>query len=345
MIQRGAVPRCTAQDWLADPAHTRAWHCALEQGLRAVGSTRPNPPVGAVIISPNGQVCGQGHTQPPGSAHAEIMALHQAGTAARGATAVVTLEPCNHTGRTGPCSKALIDAGVARVVIGTTDPNPHAAGGISSLIAAGIEVIVLDIVSEALRPWLHWVTTGRPWVTWKVAHTLDGFIAAEDGTSQWITSEQARAAAHVDRAHRDAIVVGTGTVLADNPRLTARDTDGSLLERQPEPIVIGGRPIPDSFHLATRGVRQFSSIEQAWEYLGAQGHANVLVEGGAGLAHSLLSQAMVDEIHAYIAPKILGKGTPMIGGVVGSTLSDAQQFEIVETTPLGPDLRLVLRRQ
>ncbi|PRQ11931.1 bifunctional diaminohydroxyphosphoribosylaminopyrimidine deaminase/5-amino-6-(5-phosphoribosylamino)uracil reductase RibD [Corynebacterium sp. 13CS0277] len=324
------------------PAEEAAFARAEEASLSALGGVWPNPAVGAVILDAAGHVVGVGATQPPGGPHAEVVALTHAGERARGGTAVVTLEPCNHTGRTGPCAQALLAAGIRRVVIGQPDPTRTAGGGAETLRAHGVQVLTIGRTAAALEPWLHRQATGRPWVTWKVAHTLDGFIAAADGTSQWITGPTARAAGHADRARRDAILVGTGTVLADNPRLSARTPSGALAAHQPEPIVVGTRPIPPHFHLA--GVaRQFSTLASAMDYLVDAGHTNVLVEGGAGLARSALAAGIVCDIHAYVAPKILGAGTPMIAGMVSPTLSQAQQFEIVDITPLGEDVRLVAR--
>ena len=205
---------------------------AIAHAQRVKGTTYPNPPVGAVILSREGEVVGVGGTEPASGPHAEIVALRAAGERAAGGTAVVTLEPCNHHGRTPPCVDALIEAGVAAVVYAVADPNPVASGGADRLRRAGIAVtsgVAADAVaSGSLREWLHKQRTGRPHVTWKFAASIDGRSAAADGSSQWITSAAARADVHRRRAAADAIVVGTGTVFADNPTLTARLPDGAL---------------------------------------------------------------------------------------------------------------------
>ncbi len=225
-----------------------AMRLAVEHADLVKGSTYPNPPVGAVILDRDGRVAGAGGTEPAGSAHAEVVALRRAGRRAEGGTAVVTLEPCNHHGKTPPCVDALLDAGIASVVYAVTDPNPTAAGGAARLAAAGVHVVgdvEADLVAAGpLREWLHKQRTGLPHVTWKYATSIDGRSAAADGSSQWITSEAARADLHRRRAAADAIVVGTGTVLTDDPTLTARLADGGLADRQPLRVVVGRREIP-----------------------------------------------------------------------------------------------------
>ena len=217
---------------------------ALSLARKAVGSVRPNPPVGAVLVR-DGEVVGEGYTRPPGQAHAEIVAIRQAGPRARGATLYTTLEPCNHQGRTGPCSEAIIEAGVVEVHSAVTDPNPHVKGrGLSRLSEAGIAVSTGEMAGEASRlieAYAKLVTTGTPFVTAKFAMSLDGKIATRTGSSQWITGEEARAYAHRLRTASDAVMVGINTVLADNPRLTARDGSGASLERQPLRVVVDSR--------------------------------------------------------------------------------------------------------
>ena len=217
---------------------------ALSLALKAVGSVSPNPPVGAVLVR-DGEVVGEGYTQPPGQAHAEIVAIRQAGPRARGATLYTTLEPCNHQGRTGPCSEAIIEAGVVEVHSAVTDPNPRVkGGGLSRLSEAGIAVSTGEMAGEASRlieAYAKHVTTGTPFVTAKFAMSLDGKIATRTGSSQWITGEEARAYAHRLRAASDAVMVGINTVLADDPRLTARDGSGAALGRQPLRVVVDSR--------------------------------------------------------------------------------------------------------
>ena len=211
---------------MASGTETSALRRAVALSARALGTTSPNPPVGAVVLDAAGELAGEGWTAPPGGPHAEVGALEQAGERARGGTVVVTLEPCAHTGRTGPCTTALLDAGVARVVVACTDPTALAGGGAEVLRAAGVDVETGVLADEvALGPLEAWLTsrrTGRPFVTWKYAATLDGRSAAADGTSRWVTSEGSRADVHRLRAEADAVVAGVGTVLADDPLLDAR---------------------------------------------------------------------------------------------------------------------------
>ncbi|MCZ9295088.1 bifunctional diaminohydroxyphosphoribosylaminopyrimidine deaminase/5-amino-6-(5-phosphoribosylamino)uracil reductase RibD [Corynebacterium yonathiae] len=330
---------------LQDSIISAALARAMDAGAEVRGTTSPNPPVGAVIVSAAGEVVGVGATQPVGGAHAEVMALREAGDKARGATAVVTLEPCAHTGRTGPCAQALIDAGVAHVYYLHADPTPHAAGGARVLAEAGVGVGKLERpphADDALAPWLFAVRSHRPHVTLKFAQTLDGFTAAADGTSQWITGESARDWVHSDRAHRDAIVVGTGTALADNPSLTARFSDGSLREHQPRRVIIGKRDLESAgdaaSHLRELGYEQYDSIEKALFELYASGARDVLVEGGAGLASSFLKADLVDAISAYIAPLLLGEGRGVLAHPVTQTLSEATRFQRVRMKALGNDV-------
>ena len=318
---------------------------AMRAGAAVRGTTSPNPPVGAVILSATGAVVGIGATQPVGGAHAEVMALRAAGEKARGGTAVVTLEPCAHTGRTGPCATALIDAGIARVYYLHADPTPQAGGGAQALAAAGVEVGQLtapDGVEDAVLAWLRAVKLQRPHVTLKFAQTLDGFTAAADGTSQWITGPKAREWVHADRARRDAIIIGTGTALADNPSLTARNGDGSLREHQPRRVVIGKRELQAAgekvSHLQQLGFEQYDTIEGALKELYASGARDVLVEGGAGLAQSFIEAGVVDALAAYIAPILLGQGRGVLANAVAHTPADAPRFTTVRTTNLGPDV-------
>src|SRR5687767_7143860 len=218
---------------------------ARELGAAVLGTTSPNPPVGAVVLAADGTPIGEGATAPPGGPHAEITALAAAGDRARGGTVVVTLEPCAHTGRTGPCADALIAAGVARVVVAVPEPTQLAGGGADRLRAAGIDVEVgverAEAEAGALAGWLTGVREQRPFVIWKVAATLDGRVAAADGSSRWITGAEARAAVHRLRATCDAVVVGSGTALADDPQLTVRDDAGADAARQPLRVVVDRR--------------------------------------------------------------------------------------------------------
>lgn len=309
----------------------------------------PNPRVGAVLVAPTGEVVGEGWHHGAGTPHAEIEALRAAGDAARGATAYVSLEPCNHTGRTGPCALALVEAGVARVVYAQPDPNPAAAGGAETLRAAGVPVVGGLLVEESElvnEQWTRAVLLGRPFVTWKVAATLDGYTAATDGTSQWITGPEARADVHAQRARCDAIVVGTGTALADDPRLTVRRPDGTLAERQPLRVVIGDRPVPEGARLhsdeAPTLVIPGHDPQEALAVLDRAGVRHVWLEGGATLAAAFLREGLVDEVVAYVAPMLLGAGRPLVGDLGIDTLDAALHFELVDATRVGTDVRITL---
>lgn len=321
----------------------------MEAGDKVRGTTSPNPPVGAVILDSAGRVVGVGATQPPGGPHAEVMALRDAGDKARGGTAVVSLEPCNHTGRTGPCAQALIDASVAAVYFLHPDPTPEAGGGAVTLRGAGIAVGQIeapDGVSDALAGWLGAVRLGRPHVTLKFAQSLDGFTAAVDGSSQWITGEQAREHVHRDRAKRDAILIGTGTALADNPSLTARYPDGSLRETQPRRVVIGSRDVDrgGNSNLAKLGFEHYATPQEALAELYASGARDILVEGGAGLATSFMELGSVDRIQAYIGNVILGQGRGILTRAVASDLALAPRWQRAAVTELGADLLVEYRK-
>ncbi|OZD10179.1 riboflavin biosynthesis protein RibD [Rhodococcus sp. 06-235-1A] len=317
---------------------------AIEASESARGISSPNPPVGAVILDADSVIVGIGSTRPPGGPHAEIVALAEAGDRARGGTAVVTLEPCNHTGRTGPCSQALIDAGIAAVVHAVADPNPLASGGGATLRAAGIRVEQgigeTEVRQGPLRAWLHKQRTGRPHVTWKYAATLDGRSAAADGTSQWITGPQARAHVHAERAKLDAIVVGTGTVLADDPRLTARRPDGTLAPHQPVRVVVGSRPIPTT--AAVRGPEAttvfLDTHDPAVVIEALSEHTDVQIEGGPTLAGAFLAAGLVDRVVAYVAPAVLGSGPAAVENAGIGTIADAIRFRTETVTMIGNDI-------
>ena len=316
---------------------------AIEAGESVRGTTSPNPPVGCALIDASGELIATGATSPAGGPHAEINALRDAGERARGATAVVTLEPCNHTGRTGPCSQALVEAGIARVVYFTADPNDAAAGGAEYLRSHGVEVDFQPVRIAALQPWLRSVHLGRPSVTLKFASTLDGFTAAKDGTSKWITGEDARELAHADRAKLDAIIVGTGTAIADDPSLTARFPDGSLRGRQPRRVVVGRREVPEG-NLTRLGFEQYATPEEAMEVLWATGARDVLVEGGATLAASFLDLDLVDAVQAYIAPALLGAGRGVLDRSIAGTIADARRFRTTLVRPVGNDVFIEMER-
>lgn len=321
---------------------------AIEQADRVKGSTYPNPPVGAVILDRDGQVAGAGGTQPPGGAHAEVMALGQAGHRAAGGTAVVTLEPCNHHGRTPPCVDALVAAEVSHVVYAVADPNPVAAGGSTRLADAGVAVtagVAADAVAAGpLREWLHKLRTGAPHVTWKFATSVDGRSAAADGSSQWITSPAARTDVHRRRAAADAIVVGTGTVFVDDPALTARLADGSLADRQPLRVVVGEREVSlDAKVLNDDSRTMVIRTHDPHEVLRSLAdRTDVLLEGGPTLAGAFLRAGVVDRILAYVAPILLGGPITAVDDVGVLSIAHAQRWQFDGVVPIGPDVLLSL---
>ncbi|MGJ0121298.1 bifunctional diaminohydroxyphosphoribosylaminopyrimidine deaminase/5-amino-6-(5-phosphoribosylamino)uracil reductase RibD [Williamsia sp. MIQD14] len=328
--------------------HEAAMRAAIDASQASRGISTPNPPVGAVVVDPTGVVVGVGHTAPAGGPHAEVVALADAGIRARGATAVVTLEPCDHTGRTGPCTAALIAAGIARVVYAVADPHPVAAGGAATLRAAGIEVIggILadEVAADPLRAWLFRLRTGRPLVTAKFAATLDGRIAAPDGTSRWITGALARERVHRDRARLDAIVVGSGTVATDDPALTARHPDGSLRGHQPTRIVLGRRPIPVGARiLGPEATTVHIPGHDPADAVAAAGDAlSVLVEGGPTVLGAFFAAGLVDRVQAYLAPTVLGSGAAAVLDTSVHTLDHAHRFTRESVEILGDDLLITL---
>lgn len=318
---------------------------ALE--LAALGPARgANPQVGCVILSAAGKIIAEGWHRGLGTAHAEVDALSKLpGDGARGATAVVTLEPCNHLGHTGPCSEALIEAGVARVVYAVSDPNPAASGGAARLREAGVDVtdgVLADAVADFLHPWLTAVRLGRPYVTVKWASTLDGRAAASDGTSQWITGEPAREHVHRERAAADAILVGTGTVLTDDPSLTARGAAGELLAAQPVPVVIGEREVPAGARLHDHPQQLIATgsrdLEEVLRGLYARGIRRAFVEGGPTLASSFVAAGLVDEYLVYLAPMLLGGDRMVMGDLGIGTLGEARRLTIMAVERLGDDV-------
>ena len=311
----------------------------------------PNPRVGCVLLSADGLVVGEGHHRGAGTPHAEIDALRAAGDAARGATAVVTLEPCDHTGRTGPCSVALLDAGVVRVVHAQSDPNPVAAGGARRLREAGVEVVggVLAEQAEALNEtWTFAMTHGRPFVTWKAAATLDGRVAAADGTSRWITSSAARADVHALRARCDAVVVGTGTVLVDDAHLAVR-RDGVTASRDTQPlrVVVGLRDIPPTARVrddsAPTLVLRERDPHAVLAALAARDCQHVLLEGGPTLAAAFVRAGLVDAVRWYVAPALLGSGEPALADSGIDSLSAALRLRVVDVARVGDDVRIDAR--
>ncbi|QEW00693.1 bifunctional diaminohydroxyphosphoribosylaminopyrimidine deaminase/5-amino-6-(5-phosphoribosylamino)uracil reductase RibD [Microbacterium caowuchunii] len=327
----------------------RAMARALE--LAARGPRGVNPQVGAILLSPSGDILAEGWHHGAGTAHAEVDALSKLTPgAAHGATAVVTLEPCNHTGRTGPCAAALIDAGVARVVYALPDPTPVARGGADRLRSAGVSVepgVLADEARDLLRSWTTVQRLGRPHVTLKWAQSIDGRAAAADGTSQWITGPDARADVHERRAQADAIVAGTGTVLADDPALTARAADGSLLAHQPRPVVIGSAEIPADAAVRRHPItlQQFRTrdLGAVLARLRADGVHRVFVEGGPTLQSAFLREGLVDELLVYLGPVLLGGPGLAVGDLAVPTIADAHRLDIRDVHRLGADVLLVAR--
>lgn len=327
-----------------ETAMRRAFALAAHGPARGI-----NPQVGCVILSPDGTVLAEGWHRGAGTPHAEVDALSQlAPGAASGATAVVTLEPCNHLGRTGPCAEALIEAGIARVVYSVSDPGQHSSGGAERLRSAGLAVDggLLRAEGEALLgDWLRSARLGRPVVTIKWASSLDGRAAASDGSSQWITGEEARIDVHLRRSAADAIAVGTGTVVADDPSLTARAADGSLLSDQPLPVVFGRRAVsPDAaLHRHPRSPLFFdgSDLPGHLAELHASGIRSLFVEGGPTLASAFVAAGLADEFLVYLAPMLLGGPKLALGDLGIASIDQAMRLEIQSLATLGDDVLIV----
>ena len=348
-----------AADNLTGPIDTTAYRNSMMRRAIANAATArlrtpPNPWVGAVLVDGYGVVY-DGATHRPGGMHAEREALAAAGESARGATIFTTLEPCNHRGRTGPCAEAIIEAGVARVVIGIEDPDHQVRGqGIAALREAGIDVVSgveADAVAEQLAPYVTHRSTGRPRVILKLAMTLDGFIAAPDGTSQWITGSEARGDVHRLRAESDVIIVGSGTVRADDPSLTVREftpatEDETLPPLDPWRIVLGSTASDLEADAKTAPFESWDqSIESLLDELGSRGKLQVMVEGGAAVAGSFHRSGLVDEYWLYIAPAMLGgsDGRNVFAGDGAPTMADVQRGRFVDIVRLGDDIRIRYR--
>lgn len=356
---------------------------ALALAERARGRVSPNPAVGCVIVA-DGSLVGEGWTQPPPGPHAEAMALTAAGEAARGAQAYVTLEPCAHHGRTPPCAEALVEAGVSRVIYAVADPAAHAGGGAARLRDAGATVEqdreAEPAAARQVAAHLHAARTGRPLVAVKLAVSLDGRLAAADGTSQWLTGPVARQRAHRSRAEADAIMVGAGTVLADDPRLTVRDPGLAWDGPQPLRVVLDGRArlSPEAAVADTRAAptlvvvgpaadpSRVAALERAGVEVeavdadrtdGADLHAvlgglwqrdvrHVLVEGGATLAGAVVRAGLADRLEMHVAATLLGEhGLPALSGLPVATLADAPRFAVDEVVRCDDDLVVTYVRQ
>jgi diaminohydroxyphosphoribosylaminopyrimidine deaminase/5-amino-6-(5-phosphoribosylamino)uracil reductase len=360
---------------MATAVELAAMRHAIAISAMFLGTTNPNPCVGAVVLDASGAVVGDGVTQPVGGDHAEVVALRAAGDRARGATLIVTLEPCRHVGRTGPCTAAIAAAGIARVVYAIDDPHPIASGGGERLREQRIDVesgALRDDAIAVLEPWLVGVARDRPHLTWKYAATLDGRTAASDGTSKWITGEAARQDVHRERSHVDAVVVGIGTVLADDARLTVRDWPST---RQPLRVVVdsdartplAARILDDAAPTAIAVATDADeSRVEALRSAGADvvtlprrdGHIDLdalvhalhergvligLLEGGATLAASFVRAGLVDRVVGYHAPMLLGGGLPLLADIGIATIDDAQRMRIDEVSSIGADIRIVAR--
>jgi diaminohydroxyphosphoribosylaminopyrimidine deaminase/5-amino-6-(5-phosphoribosylamino)uracil reductase len=312
---------------------------ALVLSEMGYGETFPNPIVGAVITDATGQIIGEGyHCRQKSIDHAEVVAIKSAARSTTGGTIHVTLEPCNHTGATAPCTDAIIAAQLAKVVIATRDPNPIAGGGVERLRSAGIKVEVDVLTAEvefSNRSWLHKIKTGRPRIIWKVAQSADGKIATGDGSPTWISSEESRADVQIIRAQSDAIVIGTGTALADNPHLVPRNLSES---KNPDRIVVGMREIPKDFNLYDQAAHSFFIKSRDLETLVAElkrhGYNQVLLECGPTLGGALFEAGLIDELILYTSPQILGSD--------GVTLFENpnvifENLQLISKSDIGPD--------
>jgi diaminohydroxyphosphoribosylaminopyrimidine deaminase / 5-amino-6-(5-phosphoribosylamino)uracil reductase len=311
---------------------------ALELAERGRGTTKPNPVVGAVLVR-DGEVVGRGWHERAGGPHAEIVALDAAGEAARGATLYTTLEPCVHHGRTPPCVDALVAAGVSKVVAAVGDPNPQTDGkGFGGLRAAGVEVEIADgdaslrarRQNEAYRTW---ITTGRPFVTYKAAMTLDGRLAAAGGDAHWVSGEDSRRLVHELRAASDAVAVGMGTVREDEPSLTARDVSAVS---QPRRVAFGRGPLPEGSELELLS----GGLEEELARLGKEEVQSLLLEGGPTLAGAFLRADLVDKLVLFIAPKLVGgdDAPPLFAGPGVRALADAVAVTSLEVSRVGDDI-------
>ncbi len=367
---------------MATQTEIEAMRRAVALAARGLGTTSPNPVVGCVILDRDGVVVGEGYHQRAGGPHAEVHALRAAGDRARSGTVVVTLEPCNATGRTPPCRQALVDAGIRRVVVAVRDPYRPAGGGLEALAAAGVEVETGVCAGEAAlgnEAWLTATRRGRPFVTWKYAASLDGRVAAADSSSRWITGAQARADVHRLRAESDAVMVGSGTLRADDPHLAVRPAGpaGPARPAAPQPLrvvvdteartpatarvldgaaptLIAVAPDVDAAHLTrhatvlpvprSRQGRRGLDLPALLAELYRRNVVSVLLEGGPTLAGTFVEAGLVDRVVGYVAPVVIGGGGfPALAGPGAATIADAHRFRLDEVTRIGPDVRLTAR--
>ncbi|MEA2555183.1 MAG: diaminohydroxyphosphoribosylaminopyrimidine deaminase [Actinomycetota bacterium] len=363
---------------MEDQAHMNR---ALQLAERGLGRVSPNPLVGAVILASDGTVAGEGWHEGPGTPHAEVMALAAAGDRARGGTAVVTLEPCNHTGRTGPCTEALLSAGVTRVIAAIADPNPVVNGtGFDRLRAAGLDVRVgleADRATALNRAFERHVLSSLPFVILKMASSLDGKTAAADGTSRWITGTDARGDVQRMRAWADAVLIGSGTALADDPSLSLRDpayaaarpplrvlvdssgrvpARGHLFDGSVPTSVVTTDRAPDArlrewesagveVSVCDRGADDRVSLPALMRHLGKRDIQGVLLEGGATIAWGAVAEGIVDEVVLYLAPKLVGgAGAPsVLSGTGFAPITEALDLDLISAERIGPDLKVVAR--
>jgi diaminohydroxyphosphoribosylaminopyrimidine deaminase/5-amino-6-(5-phosphoribosylamino)uracil reductase len=338
--------------------HENAMRRALELALNGPAKGL-NPRVGAVLITASGEIVGQGWHRGSGTDHAEVAALKDLqangranfnGPIATGLTAVVTLEPCNHTGKTGPCAQALITAGVERVIFATKDPGLTSSGGAATLREAGIEVesgLLEDAAQELIRVWATATRQQRPFVTLKYGSSLDGRSAAADGSSKWITGPEARRDVHRRRTQIDAILVGTGTVIADNPELTARHRDGSLYAEQPIRVILGETELDPAARIFDESEGKGKTVQLRTRDLNSalislfeMGVRHLMVEGGALVASEFVRHNLVNEYLIYLAPKLIGGPVTSLGNLGVANISQAKELEFIEIKQLGPDLMI-----
>ena len=322
---------------------------ANELACLGLGLTGSNPIVGAVVVDPAGKIIGEGfHKSGP---HAEVVALEQAGQSAKDSTLFVTLEPCNHHGKTGPCTEAITKSGISKVVYAVSDPNALASGGAAALSAAGIEVVLnsgVPEVSYSNRAWLHKIKAGRPYFIWKIATTLDGRTAASDGSSKWITGPESRAQVSKLRSESSAILIGTGTALADNPNLIPRDLEVKGVGN-PVRIVMGLREIPADFKLnngdAETVLVRSHDFSELLTLCQERDFNQILVESGSELGTALLSAGLIDELVLFQAASLLGSGQSFAGDLGIKNIGQKLDFAIRDVAQFGNDLRITLTKE
>ena len=330
--------------------YTVAMQRAIALSEKGLGKTAPNPIVGAVIIDATGKIIAEGfHDRMKNEAHAEVVAIAAAGNKTHGATIVVTLEPCNHTGKTGPCTQAIINAGISTVVFAVNDPNIVASGGADKLRAAGIAVVEGVLAEEAAlsnRAWLMKIKKNRPFFTWKVAATLDGKVAATDGTSKWISNETSRGDVQTLRRQSDAILVGTNTVIADNPHLVPRG-DFAGYTQNPVRIICGEQELPSDSNVfdgaAKTIIVKTRDLDLLVEKLNELDINQVFVEAGPTLASAMLDHCLMDELVMYQAPSLLGSGKSFFSFGNESTIENQLPLDHISTVVLDGDVKSVYR--